>query len=368
MLSRIVTLIIKELQGLLQTRQSRFVLIMPVFMQLALFPFAATLDVIHNTLAVFNQDSGRESVELMERFVQTEAFPKLLTLHSEKEVQETIDNQKALLVIRFLPTFSRDLAAGRDTTLQVLLDGRRSNAGSIALSYIQDIVSTYSTERLADNQKIEMSSLIPRYTFNPNLIYQWHILPSLVAIITTLGTLIITALSVAREREQGTLDQLLVSPLSLGMIMVGKTVPAILVAMTQGTIILLASIFLYKVPFQGSYLLLYICMFFYTLSLAGFGLLISSVCATQQQAFLGVFSFVMPTNLLSGFASPIENMPVWLQYVNLANPISHFITIVKSIFLKNVSASELIPHLIPLLLIAICTMAAANWMFRRRTS
>lgn len=368
MLARIVTLIIKELQGLLQTRQSRIILIMPVFMQLALFPFAATLDVYNNTLAIVNEDNGRESIELMERFAQAEAFSKILILHSEEEIRYTIDNQKALLVIRFLPTFSRDLVARRDATLQVLLDGRRSNAGSIALSYIQSIVSTYSNERLAEKQKIAISSLTPRYTFNPNLEYKWHILPSLVAIITTIGTLIITALSVAREREQGTLDQLLVSPLTPGMIMIGKTIPAILVAMTQATIILLAAIFFYKVPFQGSFLLLYMCMLFYTVSLAGFGLLISSVCATQQQAFLGVFSFVMPSNLLSGFASPIENMPLWLQYINLANPISHFITIVKSIFLKNITPDALVQHLIPLLIIAICTMAAANWMFRRRTS
>jgi ABC-2 type transport system permease protein len=368
MFSRIWTLIIKELQGLLQTRQSRIVLIMPVLTQLALFPFAATLEVKNNTLAIVNEDNGRESIELIERFAQAEAFSKLLVLYSEEQIRYAIDNQEALLVVRFLPTFSRDLAAGRDSSLQVLLDGRRSNAGSIALNYIQSMVFAYSAERLAESQKVEVSTLIPRYTFNPNLEYKWHILPSLVAIITTIGTLIITALSVAREREQGTLDQLLVSPLTPGMIMIGKTIPAIVVAMVQATIILLASIFVYDVPFQGSFLLLYGCMLIYTISLAGFGLLISSVCATQQQAFLGVFSFVMPTNLLSGFATPIENMPIWLQYVNLANPLSHFVVIVKSIFLKNITAYALMKHLIPLLIITVCTMAAADWMFRRRTS
>jgi ABC-2 type transport system permease protein len=192
-----------------------------------------------------------------------------------------------------------------------------------------------------------------------------HIVPSLVAIITTISTLIVTALSVAREREQGTFDQLLVSPLTPGMIMVGKTVPAMIVAMLQATIILLAGIFIYKIPFVGSFLYLYLSMVFYILALAGFGLLISSICATQQQAFLGVFSFVMPTVLLSGFVAPIENMPLWLQYLDWFNPLQHFIVIVKGVFLKDIGLSILWESMWPLLIIALVTLVPANWMFRR---
>jgi ABC-2 type transport system permease protein len=205
-----------------------------------------------------------------------------------------------------------------------------------------------------------------RHWFNPNLDYVRHIIPSLVAIITTISTLVVTSLSVAREREQGTLDQLLVSPLTPGMIMIGKTVPALFVAMGQATIILSAGVFVYRIPFQGSLLLLYGSMVFYILALGGFGLLISSICSTQQQAFLGVFSFMMPAVLLSGFPSPVENMPRWLLMLDWFNPLRHFIVIVKGVFLKDIGLVPLLHPLWPLLVIAVLTLSTANWMFRHR--
>lgn len=366
MLFRILTLVVKELETLLQDRQSRMLLLVPVLLQLAVFPFAATLEVKNNTLAVYNEDSGRESVELIQRLSRAQAFTRLLTLHGEADVRRAIDNQQALIVLRFPPDFSRDAVAGRSPNLQAILDGRRSNSGQIALSYIQQILNDYTRERLGSQQKTAPSTLIVRYWFNPNLDYSWHILPCLVAIITSINALVVTALSVAREREQGTLDQLLVSPLTPGMIMAGKIIPAILVAAVQGTIILFGAIVVYRVPFAGSFLPLYGSMVFYSLALAGFGLLISSVCATQQQAFLGVFSFLMPAILLSGYATPVDNMPVWLQYLDWVNPLRHFIVIVKGIFLKDISLLAILRSLVPLLIIATCTLAAANWLLRRR--
>lgn len=366
MFSRIGSLIVKELQTLLRDRQGRILLIMPVILQLALFPFAATLEVKNNTLAVFNEDSGQASAELLQRFSRAQAFTHLLQLHSEAEMQQVLDEQSALVVVRFPETFSRDLAAGRSASLQALLDGRRSNSGQIALGYIQEILRTYSDERLARSNRVQLSTLLERNWFNPNLDAVRHIVPGLVAIITTISSLIVTSLSVAREREQGTFDQLLVSPLTPGMIMVGKTIPAILVAATQATIILSAGVLVYRIPFQGSLLFLYGSMVFYILALAGFGLLISAVCATQQQAFLGVFSFVMPAILLSGFVAPVENMPRWLQIIDLANPLTHFIVIVKGVFLKDIGINALLRHLWPLQVIAVATLSAADWAFRKR--
>jgi ABC-2 type transport system permease protein len=301
----------------------------------------------------------------MQRFSKTQAFTELIPLYKEEDINQVLDNQQALMVLRIPADFSRNIAAGRDATIQALLDGRRSNSGQIALGYVQQILQTYSMEAMQTKQPLMHSELIIRNRYNPNLDYVRHIVPSLVAIITTISTLIVTALSVAREREQGTFDQLLVSPLTPGMIMVGKTVPAMIVAMLQATIILLAGIFIYKIPFVGSFLYLYLSMVFYILALAGFGLLISSICATQQQAFLGVFSFVMPTVLLSGFVAPIENMPLWLQYLDWFNPLQHFIVIVKGVFLKDIGLSILWESMWPLLIIALVTLVPANWMFRR---
>lgn len=368
MLFRIFTLIRKELETLLQDRQSRMILIVPVFLQLAVFPFAATLEVKNTTLAVYNEDNGRESIELMQRFAQAKAFTQLQILHSDADMRRCIDNQQALLAIRFPPDYSSDFAAGRPQAVQAILDGRRSNSGQIALGYVQQIINNYTAEQLESQQMVEPSVLNDRCWFNPNLEYYWHILPCLIAIITSINALIVTALSVAREREQGTLDQLLVSPLTSGMIMVGKIIPAILVSVVQGTIVLLGAILLYRVPFQGSFFALYSSMILYSLALAGFGLLISSVCATQQQAFLGVFTFLMPAILLSGYATPVDNMPVWLQYADWVNPMRHFIVIAKGVYLKNFSLGALWHSLYPLVVITVGTVGAAAWLFRRRVT
>ncbi len=365
-MARIFALILKELQTLLRDRQGRLLLIVPVLLQLALFPFAATLEVKNNALAVYNQDEGAAAAELVQRLGRAQAFTRLFYLHSESELRRVIDRQEALLVLRFSPEFSRSVAAGRPVALQAILDGRRSNSAQIALGYVRQILQGYVDDSAAPAKRVALSELVVRHWFNPNLDYVRHIIPCLVAIITAISTLVVTALSVAREREQGTLDQLLVSPLTPGMIMVGKTVPALLVAGVQGSIILAGGVWLYGIPFRGSLALLYGCMPLYILALAGFGLLISSICATQQQAFLGAFSFIMPTVLLSGFPSPVENMPRWLQYIDWFNPLQHFIVITKGVFLKDLGWSALLPSVCPLLVTAVLTLGAADWMFRRR--
>jgi len=366
MFRRIRALIIKELQTLLGDPQSRILLFMPLVLQTALFPFAVTLDVQNNTLAVLNRDAGPASIELIQRFAQAEAFTQYINLRSEQEMRSTIENQDALLVLYIPVDFSRNVAAGHEADIQAIVDGRRSNSGQIALGYVETIIQSYNNDRLIEAGQIAPSQIILRHWFNPNLNYKFFVLPSLVAMITTISVLIVTSLSIAREREQGTFDQLLVSPLTPGMIMVGKTVPAVLVAMIQGTIILLAAVIFYRVPFEGSLILLYLSIFFYAIAVSGIGMLISSVCETQQQAFLGVFTFMMPAVMLSGYAAPIDNMPGWLQVVTEANPLRHLIVIVKSIFLKGSSTGFVLDHLWPLILIALITNLAANWMFRRK--
>lgn len=366
MIYRIGILAIKEMQALLRDRQSRILLIMPVLLQLILFPNSATLEVKNETLGIFNEDAGAESTELVQRFAQARAFSGILMIHSEFEMRNVIDAQKVLLTLRFPADFSRHIAAGRPADIQAIADGRRSNSGQICLGYVRQILQTYEAERGLGATEISPAVLTVRHWFNPNLRYEWFIVPSLIAIITTLGTLIVTSLSIAREREQGTFDQLLVSPFTPWMIMVGKAVPAMLVAMFQATIILVGGIAIYGIPFQGSLPILYTSLAVYILALIGFGLFISSLCSTQQQAFLGVFCFLVPAILLSGFVSPVDNMPGWLQDLNWINPLRHFIPIVKGIFLKNSSWTVVLHGLWPLLVIAALTSVAANWIFHRR--
>lgn len=324
MFHRLWTLIRKELQSLLREPQTRAILIMPVLIQVLLFPFAATLEVTNATIAIYNEDNGKHAVELTQRFARAKAFTHILLLKSPQEIRPTIDEQKALLVVRFPADFSRNLDTNQTAPLQLLLDGRNSNSAQIAANYLQQIVKNYQQDLLEGKTKPNNSELVVRNWYNPNLDYKWFVVPSLIAMITTIGVMIVTSLSVAREREQGTLDQLLVSPLATWQIFIGKAVPALIVATLQATIVLGIGIWAYQIPFAGSLLLFYFTMIVYGLSLVGFGLLISSLCSTQQQAFIGVFVFMMPAILLSGYVSPVENMPVWLQKPDVGKPDTSF--------------------------------------------
>lgn len=370
MLSRIITLVIKELLAILRDKQSRMIVIVPVLVQTFIFPFAATLELNNASIGIYSEDNGKHSIELTQRLAKAKSFSKVKLLHNDQEIKTAIDNQEILLLVRFGPEFSRNIDNWTSADLQIILDGRRSNAAQIAFNYIQNILAQYQDELLAKSGKknIVNSELVFRNWYNPNLDYKWFVVPSLIALITTIGVLIVTALSVAREREQGTLEQLLVSPLQTWQIFVGKAVPAQIIATLQGSIVLMAGVFIYKIPFSGSLLLFYAMILLYGFSLIGVGLLISSVCSTQQQAFIGVFLFMMPAILLSGYISPVENMPQWLQYLTLANPIRHFTEITKQIYLKNADFDVLWQSILPLLVIIVCSVGVAYRFFRRNIS
>ncbi|HTI71159.1 MAG TPA: ABC transporter permease [Candidatus Limnocylindria bacterium] len=369
MFYRLLALVKKELQALFRDPQTRRLLLAPVIMQLALFPFAATLEVKNNTLAVLNEDQGVESYELLQRLERVQAFTHVLQLTDEHDLEQCMGNQKALVAVRFPADFSRRLAVGDSSALQVIVDGRRSNSGQIAMGYIQNVLRTYLDERgTLRGRPAPPSELVVRHWFNPNLRYVWFVIPCLVAVITTTSTLVVSAMSISREREQGTFDQLLVSPLTSDWIMLGKAIPAALVGCGQATLILTGGVFIYGVPFQGSLLLLYASMVFYIVALVGFGFLIASICSTQQQCFLGIFSFIMPAIMLSGFASPVDNMPHWLQVLTWFNPLRHFIIIVKGIFLKNVGWEFVVNNSWPLAVIGVVTLTAASSLFHRRTA
>ena len=358
------TLIKKELQALFGSAQSRRMLIMPVVVQLLVFPFAATLEVSNSTLAIYNQDGGAASIELIQRLAAAHAFPRLIMINSDAQCRTVIDRQQALLAIRIPPNFSVAIAHHQPVPIQAIIDARRSNSAQIAFGYAQQIVQQFALEQ--DDSSPPVQLLVTNIN-NPNLEYRWFVLPCLVAIITTIGCLMVTALSLAREREEGTFEQLLVSPLTPGTIMLGKAIPGILIAMLQGSIIALAAVFVYHVPLSGSIALLYLTLFCYGLSLAGFGLCISAVCKSQQQAFLGVFGFMSPAVILSGYMAPIENMPPVLQLISAANPLTHAIIIIKGIFLKGLTFSEAWPHMWPLLVISSVTLTLAYAMFIRRS-
>jgi ABC-2 type transport system permease protein len=274
-------------------------------------------------------------------------------------------------VVRFPPDFSRRIDAGLPTEIDLMLDGRRSNATQIMEGYVTDIAAQYVAElpaaKAAGRQQSRGTvTVVPRAFFNPNLDTAWNTVPALTAILTMIVGLVVTGLSVARERELGTFEQLLVSPAVPVEIILGKTVPGLIIGLIEGSMIVVYAHFVFGVPLTGSVPLLYVGMLFYLLAVIGVGLFISSLVATQQQAMLGAFTYVAPAILLSGFATPIANMPDWLQPVTLVDPARYFLVIIKGVFLKDMPAEEVLGQIWPMALISLFTLSSASWLFRRR--
>jgi drug efflux transport system permease protein len=348
----------KELLSLLRDPKSRIALFVPPLLQLCVFAFAATLEVDNVHIAVYNEDAGRASYELLER-IRGAGFVEHVRFVDHPAALESLVDRRAVLVAMHFPSdFSRDLAAGRPASVQVLIDGRRANAGQVALGYLNAIVGQFAAE-LAGAAALDVPNAVVRNWFNPNLRYRWFVVPGLAGVLALFGSLIVTALSIARERELGTFDQLLVSPATPIEIIVGKTIPALVVGSTLGMLMVTAGVVLFRVPFTGSMTLLFALMVLFILSTVGIGLMISSVCKTQQQAVLGSFAIAIPIILTSGFATPVENMPQVLQWAAEANPLKHFLIIVQGSFLKALPVSVLWHHAWPLLVIGAVTIATA---------
>lgn len=367
MFVRIYALIIKEILAVWRDKKSRMILVVPPLVQLFIFSFAATLDVQNITIGILNEDAGPESFELIQRFKGAPVFKEIYYLDHPAQITELIDTQKVMMVVRFDPQFSRNIKASKQADVQLILDGRKSNTAQIINGYTSRILEQYNSDTAAKlGYVLQNSELVQRNWYNPNLIYYWFNVPNLCGILTMLVGLIVTALSVARERELGTFDQLLVSPVTPAEILIGKTIPALIISMAEGTVIIMAAIFIFRIPLTGSLLVLYPSMLVFSCSIVGVGLFISSLCSTQQQAILGAFVFMSPAVLLSGFATPIENMPDWLQTVTYANPLRYFLVIVKGIFLKAMPFRIVFENTWPMAIIAAFTLAASSWLFRRR--
>lgn len=365
--TRIFALVIKEILTLFKDPKGRLVLIGPPLLQLFVFSFAATMEIKNVSFGIFNQDAGKHGYEIIQRFIGSPTFSRVFFIQKQSDIQSIIDNQKAMVVMTIPQDFSRKIEANLQANVQLILDGRRSNATQIVNGYINNIIGNYDQEL----QKTSRATMPPpimviRSWFNENLLYMWFTVPSLVCILSMLISLVVTALSVARERELGTFDQLLVSPLTPYEILIGKTIPAIIIGLAEGLIMWAAAIWLFNVPFNGSAIIMVYVLFIFIMSTVGVGLFISSMCKTQQQAILGVFIYMVPVVTLSGYASPVENMPEWLQDLTWFNPLKFTLIAVIGIFLKGMPALEVIITTWPLLLVGAVTLFIAGWFFKQR--
>ena len=364
---RIIALIIKEFLALMRDKKSRMAVIVPPIFQLLVFGYAATFDLEHADLAVFNEDQGEVSRELIARFESSVGFNLVGYLHSNGEIGPLIDSKGALLVLHVGSQCSANMAKGESCPVQVIIDGRNSNTAMLALNYVRSIVSDFNQERAEETTGMRLpAQLNLRAWFNPNLESRWFIVPGIIALLAMIVTLVVTALSVAREREAGTFDQLLVTPLRLPELLIGKAVPGLIVGVGEASLIIVVAVFWFRIPLVGHLATLYPALIIYVLSIIGVGLMISSFSTTLQQALLGAFLFIVPAVILSGFSTPIANMPPFMQMLTYLDPMRYFLIIVRRVFLEGATLEYFWNELWPMSIIAALTLSMATWLFRHR--
>ncbi|HKX79306.1 MAG TPA: ABC transporter permease [Novosphingobium sp.] len=362
--TRLRAIVVKEMWAILRDPRARLILIAPPLMQMLLFGFASTMEVTNVRIGVLDLDGGRWSRAVVERLAGSPTVKEVVALRSDTELRQAIDRQRVIGALRFDAGFSGDVAAGRGGTIGAVYDGRRSNAAQIVSSYVDRIAGEVGAE--VSPRAIQRGQTYVRALFNPNLIDLWFVMPALIAIIAAVSAMTVVSQSVARERELGTFDQLMVSPLRTHEIFIGKMMPPVLVGLANVTLFMVMVPLAFGVPLTGSVTAFYFALVFYLVALSGLGMLISCVSATQQQAFLGMFALVVPLVILSGYASPVDNMPPFFRAISRTNPASWFLDISEGVFLKSMGVAEVLDHTWPIALIAVVTTTAAAMLFRSR--
>jgi ABC-2 type transport system permease protein len=365
---RILALVKKELLAALKDKRSRLSLIIPPALQCMIFGYAATYDLYDVPYAVVDRDHSAASHDLVAKLDGTRVFRRVGNLERPEEVKAAIDQRRAVLVLEIDRDFERRLFAGEPATVQVIADGRNSNTAGTATGYLGLIAQAFDSDwRAAHGKSGGGIKMEVRAWFNPNLETRWNMIPGLIGTLTMMQTLLLAALSVAREREQGTFDQLLVTPFRPGEIMAGKAVAAIVVGMIQATSVLAIAQLWFRIPFAGSFFVFYAGLVIFLQAAVGIGLLVSAFSATMQQAMLFSFAVIMPFTLMSGLTTPVSAMPKVLQYVALANPLRYAVEIAQRTYLEGVGFGRLFPDLWPMAVIGFVTLTAASFLFRRIT-
>lgn len=366
MLERIRQIIKKEFIQILRDPRVRMVVIGAPILQLLIFGYAAVLDVKEIPTAVFDMDRTPESRELIARFNSSNYFFVRHEVQSYREISYLLNREKISAALVLPLHFSRDLKKGRTAPVQVILDGSNSTIASVALSYSGNILKAYTLELLREKSggaSPGMIRLEPRIFYNPALENRFFYIPGIIGLIGLIVGIIFTAMSIVREKEQGTLEQIIVTPIRPIELMIGKVVPYAVSIFVAVGIQIMVAVFWFKVPLIGNVFLLFLLVGLFLLALMGTGIYVSTISQTQQQALLSGFFFVMPAMLLSGFMFPIENMPLPIQYLTYLNPLRYFMSSARGIFLKGVGLSVLWPDFLALAVMGavIFTMSALSF-------
>ncbi|MDP3791415.1 MAG: ABC transporter permease [Candidatus Omnitrophota bacterium] len=373
MFTRIFSLIVKEFLQVFRDPRMKFVIFVSPVVQIMIFGYAATMDITNVPVAIYDLDNTKQSRDIIRLFSYSKYFDIQKYLSKESDVKYVMDRARIKAVIRFNRGFAQDLTSNRSAQMQILVDGTDSNAAQIILNYAGSIISNYNGKMLQERAQIYLKrkdiypvvDLRDREWFNENLYSKNFYLPGVIAMIVTLMSLILTSMAIVREKEIGTMEQLIVSPIRPIELILGKITPFGIIAIVQMVMIATVGVLWFNIPLRGSIPLLFGCTLIYLLTSLGIGLFISTISATQQEAMMSIFLFYFPAILLSGFAYPVANMPQWVQVITTLNPLKYYLVILRSIFLKGVGVSVLWNEMLVLLVMGAVVIVASSLRFRK---
>ena len=362
---RIKQMVIKEFIHILRDRRMKAIVFVVPFLQTLVFGLAVTTDVNNVPTAVYDLDRSQQSRELVRRMSSSGYFQVNYRPDSAAAVQDLLDRGKVIMALQINHGFSEDLSRRKPTSIQVLVDGTDSNTATVAMDYAGRIIAQFAEDEAGGGRPLPLD-VRTRAWYNPELRSKNYNVPGVIAMVIMLTSLLLTSMAIVREREVGTMEQLMVTPLTPLELILGKTIPFALIAFLDMAFITVFGVLVFDIPIRGSLVLLPLSTAIYLLSVLGIGLFISTIARTQQQALMAGFLFYMPAVLLSGFMFPIENMPSFFQYLTYANPLRYFLVIIRGLFLKGNGLAVLWPSMAGLFVLGVMVISFSSLRFKKR--
>lgn len=374
MFGRLRHMLIKEFIQVLRDKRARFLLIGPPIIQMMIFGYAATLEIKHVPTVIVDYDNSQVSRDLISRFESSRYFDVRKRLTDSKPVKELIDNGDVTMAIQINAGFAKDVRKGQTAHVQVIVDSTNSNTALVGLGYVNEITSKFASDYLSESLQrtspfalYQMPKIVldKRPWYNTDMSSQWFFVPGVIGNLVLVIVVTLTAFAVVREREIGTLEQIMVTPIRRSEFILGKTIPFFLIGLLDAALISTIGILKFSIPLRGSIGVLTFGTVLFLLCVLGIGLFISTVSLTQQQAMMTSFFFIMPATIFSGFGSPISSMPEFFQYLTYINPMRYFQTVLRSVYLKGVGLEVLWPDMSAMAIIGITMLTFSVLRFQK---
>ncbi len=378
MFERIIHIMRKEFRQMFRDKMMRFLIFVPPITEMLVFGYAASFDVNSIPTAILDQDKTSVSREFVERFSSNGYFSVTRYLTSPDQIDALFDHGEVNVCIYIKKGFGRAVRSGGTADLLIVVDGTDSSNASVVVGYVSEIVNSYSEHILLERidrvrgmgtalpASVDRVSLVERTWYNEQLKSRNFFIPGIIANILTVVGIMLSAMSIVKERELGTMEQLIVTPISPIELIIGKIIPFFVIAYIDVVLVTAIGTLWFGVPFKGSFIFLFVAVAFFFSANLSFGLLISTISATQQQAMMNTFLYTFPAMLFSGFAFPIESMPYAIVLITYANPMRYFIELLRGIFIKGMGPAQLWSSLLGLFLITVVAVGVSVMRFRKR--